>query len=825
LYQIFDGHQIIKISIRFCINIKWKRRILLMKWFHDLRISTRLLGSFFLVAIIAGIIGIIGIVNLRNADDVYKSVFGNYGSSQGKIGYVYGEFESTRATLRDLVYEKNPTKYKQYQDTISNSDAIVEKNIQEYGKTILTVKEKEHYDKLVKAIKDFKTTRDKVVDLVLQNKNDEAIKLLQESGDIVIAATKEIESNLKLNIDTGTTIVNEQVDKTQRTSMILIVIVLIAVIVAIILGLFISRNISKPIKKIVDAANKLAEGNVDIELNINTEDEIGILGKAFERITKAIDNLVEDSNTLVAAASEGNLDTRIDIKKHRGHYRKIVEGFNKTLEIVIEPINEADKVLQKMSVNDLTLEVKGEYKGNIKKLKDSINIVRTRLLSVQDALERLGNGDTSRLEEFEKIGGRSENDKLMPACTAALKSIRGIINEANTLANAAVDGDLNVRGNSNNFKGGYKEIIDGMNRTMEAIVKPINEASDVMQEMAKGDLAVSMDGDYDGDYAKIKNNLNTTIRSINSVLHDINNTSLQVATGSKQVSDSAIALSQGSTEQASSIEELTASIEEIASQTKQNAINADQANQLAVSAKNGAVSGNDQMNEMLKAMNDINEASSNISKIIKVIDEIAFQTNILALNAAVEAARAGQHGKGFAVVAEEVRNLAARSANAAKETTILIEGSIKKVDGGMELANQTASALSNIVEGVTKVTALVGEIAIASNEQASGISQVNQGIMQVSKVVQTNSATSEESAAASQELSNQAAMLKELVNKFKLSKISYGNNLSDINPEILRMLENMVSNKNEHIIKQGNTIQENVPAAKIVLNDGEFGKY
>jgi methyl-accepting chemotaxis protein len=289
-------------------------------------------------------------------------------------------------------------------------------------------------------------------------------------------------------------------------------------------------------------------------------------------------------------------------------------------------------------------------------------------------------------------------------------------------------------------------------------------------------------------------------------------------------------LSQGSTEQASSIEEITASMTQVSAQTKQNAANANQANQLALAAKENAVEGNGQMQGMVKAMAEINDSSSNISKIIKVIDEIAFQTNILALNAAVEAARAGQHGKGFAVVAEEVRNLAARSANAAKETTEMIENSIRKVEAGTEIANNTASALNKIVDGVAKAAELVGDIASASNEQATGIAQINQAISQVAQVVQTNSATAEESAAASEELSSQAELLKNAVNRFRLSKVKLNSGFDGgLNSDMIRMIENIVEKKKLHShsdkVKGDTAIKEISPKATISLEDNNFGKY
>ena len=343
-----------------------------------------------------------------------------------------------------------------------------------------------------------------------------------------------------------------------------------------------------------------------------------------------------------------------------------------------------------------------------------------------------------------------------------VKPIKNLTEVADKLA----IGDVNVAVHSD-----AKDEIGKLMASFETMIQNIRNQAITAEKIAAGDLSVQVAIQSENDL--LGNKLHELVERNHEVISNISTASEQVAAGSRQISDSSVSLAQGAMEQASAIEELTASIDEISNQTKHNAENANQANNLADAAKGLAQQGNTQMQEMLLSMNDINESSANISKIIKVIDEIAFQTNILALNAAVEAARAGQHGKGFAVVAEEVRDLAARSANAAKETTDMIESSIKKAEDGTKIAHETAQALTRIVDGVEKVAGLISDITESSNEQAMGIAQINQGIAQVSQVVQTNSATSEESAAASEELSSQAEVLKEQVRRFTLKSDKY----------------------------------------------------
>lgn len=610
-----------------------------MKWFYNLKISAKLLTGFVVIALIAGVVGVFGIVRLITIDNNYSAMYENNTKPLGNLAIVGMQFQRTRIYVRNVVLDNGNAK--EYIDNIEEFNKIISENIEAYKNGVSSKEEQNELDTLLVLLDKVKPGREKVISLASAGQIEEAYKvLIQEADPVAVAADEQINVMLDLNIDEGALTSQENTAQANSSVILMIAIVVIAVIISIGLGLFIARIISNPVKQMAQAADRLALGDVNVNVESNTKDEIGSLAKSFSAM--------------------------------------------------IENIRAQAMAVEKIAAGDLTVDVE------IKSDKDLLG---------------------KKLSEL--------------------------------------------------------------------------------------------------------------VRNNNEILLNISSASEQVAAGSKQVSDSSMVLSQGATEQASSIEQLTASIEEISSQTNLNAQNANQANELAESAKVNAVQGNSQMKEMLNAMEEINNASSSISKIIKVIDEIAFQTNILALNAAVEAARAGQHGKGFAVVAEEVRNLAARSAKAAKETTDMIEGSIKKTEGGTRIAKETAEALNKIVDGIEKVATLVNNIAVASSEQASGIGQINQGVMQVSQVVQANSATSEEGAAASEELSSQAALLKEMVSKFRLKQnVKSYSSADELSPEIMKMLEGMAE-KNRIGLDHVEKLHKEVAATKhtIALSDKEFGKY
>lgn len=774
-------------------------------------IGYRLLGAFTVLIALTIVVGIFGILSLRNIADLDKKMFETMTLPLHELGVMGESFEAIRGDIKDAIMsEHTPERQKHVDSIYANADLFIS-NLDSYKTTLFSDEGRQLEATVRSQFADYMEITKQAIVLAEEGRRGEATRLMNADGFLVRSS---IESEFARMAEIKLQAAQETVDNNSsiaRASEIFVVAVVGAsILVALIMAILVSLSITRPVGKTLKIIERMAKGHFDTRLNLKTGDQIGRMGHALDQfstlmqhgvfanmrriadgdvsmdfpklddndeITPALQTMVDsiremaaDTNRLVEAAVAGDLSVRANADKHSGEYRKIVEGINATLDAVVDPIEAASDFMNQMAEGRYDSLLENKHQGSYAKLIDDINKVVTSLNIMKSEMDELvenaigGNlshrADSSALQGNYAVIVGGVNDTL----DAVIKPVE----EASEVLSEMAIGNLEVRV-TGDYKGDHAKIKEALNATLVSLGGYIEEISTVLSEISRGNLALEIDRDYLGDFGQIKLALNLIITSLNSIIGEIRVAADQVAAGSKQVSQGSQTLSQGTTEQASSIEELTATITQIASQTRQNATSAGEANSLSAQARDNAKQGNSQMQRMIEAMNEISESSNSISKIIKVIDDIAFQTNILALNAAVEAARAGQHGKGFAVVAEEVRNLAARSAEAARETTLLIEGSIAKVGDGNEIADETAKSLEQIVVDVTRTAEIISNIAYASNEQASGLAQINEGVAQVSNVVQSNSATAEESAAASEELSSQAQLLNELTGRFQLS--------------------------------------------------------
>lgn len=556
--------------------------------------------------------------------------------------------------------------------------------------------------------------------------------------------------------------------QTVHTLRLMLFTAVMGLIVGFIIVHIIAKAITGSVRDVIVALGEVVKGNFNINLHTSRTDEAGLLIKNTKEVANTLQALINDMNHMSAQHDKGEIDVFLNSSKYMGAYGDVAEQINYMVQSHID--------IKKQVISVFTEIANGSFEAQLERqpgkrafLNESVDNMRANLKRVKTEVSRMiqdsVDGNLSeKIDETRYTGGWRE---IMTGLNQVADAINKPITEIDAVMTKLSQGKFETKV-TGHYKGSFMSIQESINKTIDILAFYISEMSRILSDIADGDLTQNIQRQYVGNFAEIKRSINSISRTLHKTMSEISAASDQVLAGAKQISHSAMELADGSTTQASSVEELSASMEQITQQTKYNAENASTANVLADDSASSAQKGNTAMQQMLEAMRQIRESSGSISKIIKDIQEIAFQTNLLSLNAAVEAARAGEQGKGFGVVAEEVRNLANRSQKSATQTTSIIEDSLSRIEAGVAMAQSTAESLDIIVSNASKVLTIINDIANASSEQNEAISEVSIGLEQISGVVQINSAVSQEAAAAAEELTSQAEVLKHLVEYFKL---------------------------------------------------------
>ncbi|MFL4619906.1 methyl-accepting chemotaxis protein [Stenotrophomonas maltophilia] len=696
-----------------------------MKWFQDLPIARKLAVGFTLTTLMTVVLGAFALVRLSEANAQLSAMASNDIPSVQYLGEVrsqLGEFRTYE--LAQLSMLDQPEKVADYNKRMDDTAAVVREQLAAYAKLPAGAKERELY-RAVQAdvdgyfaanakLREAATAGDGVV--ARQISDDQSRPLRRKAFEDLKALGAYSSSLMQGKIDNA--------NATHRNSMLAIIAaVVLLVVVAATLAVVISRAVTGPLGKAVNAIQAVARGDLSVTTQSTGKDEAGRMLAATAEMTAMLRRFSEQTQLMAQMHAGPDISHRIP-EDFPGVYGQLASGINTVIFEHLDAIVDAIEVLNQYATGNLA-------------------------------------PDARRLP-----GSRAILHESMDAAKASLLAINTQIQQ---LASAAAAGDFSQRGDAQRFDHDFRVMIEQLNSMMQVADGNLGQLSQLLQSIAAGDLTARMDGQFNGVFARMRDDANTTVAQLTQIVGQIQASASSITLAAGEIASGNSDLSRRTEQQAANLEETAASMEELTSTVRQNAEHARQANQLAIGAHGVASQGGEVVGQVVTTMSAIEASSKKIAEIISVIDGIAFQTNILALNAAVEAARAGEQGRGFAVVASEVRTLAQRSAAAAKEIKGLIDDSVGKVAEGSSLVHQAGSTMGEIVASVQRVTDIMAEISAASQEQSAGIEQVNQTVVQMDETTQQNAALVEEATAAARAMEDQAVQLGEAVARFRLA--------------------------------------------------------
>jgi len=551
-----------------------------------------------------------------------------------------------------------------------------------------------------------------------QGNSEKAREMMLKTLDLSEKIAAVVNEHFEYNVQLGTKSAEQAVAAKHVSLVFSLVVAALTLLAVAAIGIFITRNLMKQLggepDRAADIANKIAAGDLSGKIEVKAGDETSLMA-AMKRMGDTIQALIAEMDRMSAEHDKGDIDVKVDESKFKGSFRAMAEGVN-------------NMVFGHITVKKMAIGCFAEFgRGN---LQAQIETLPGKKRFINEAIDQVR------------------------------ANIKALIDDAERLAQAAVEGRLTVRAEAGRHQGDFRKIIEGVNATLDAIVEPVTEVMRVLAALENGDLTQNIRADYRGMLGELKDSVNNTSDKLAQTIAEVRAAGENLASATAQVSSTAQSLSQASSEQAASVEETSASVEEMSASVKQNTENAKVTDGIAGKAAAEATEGGQAVIETVAAMKQI-------AKKIGIIDDIAYQTNLLALNAAIEAARAGEHGKGFAVVAAEVRKLAERSQVAAQEIGQVAQGSV-------DLAEKAGRLLDEIVPSIKKTSDLVQEITAASEEQSVGTGQINTAMSQLSQITQQNASASEELAATAEEMSGQADQLQKLMSFFKVGDGNHG---------------------------------------------------
>jgi len=721
------------------------------------------------------VVAVFGIINVNRISDHISVINNQNVVPLNNLVSMTHYFDTLRSYLRDAVITPDPAKTQEHLATVGRLyEQLVEisndylRHMERNG--ITTGDEYRTISIFTAALPGAAEIVGKVAERAAANDQETALRIIEEE---CVPYNTRLSDYLTLlavhNRDQSQVMADAAASTASNALAVMTSTTIVSVIVLLILIMLVIQSITKPIRRLLDASEKLKNGNLNINFDTSAKDEIGELARSLGSVTGTLNSILGDINHMYSRHDEhGDVSYMIDTGKFNGSYKEVAAGVNQMVSSYIKICEDILSAMEHIANGDMMVKLP-QYKGEKADINKSVNKVIATIKNIADTINTLAkagvDGKLNAKADVSKFNG--EWAVIAGELNGLMEAFGGATNETVMALDELSKGNFSHRITSS-YQGEYDKIKQAVNNTGEFVDSYIEEVSEILGHITKGDLTRSITREYKGDFTSIKTSINNITQTLRDTIKNIMSASDQVSSGSSLISQSAITLAQGASEQTVSIQELTDNINEINNQTHKNSQNAQQATALANTSKNNAETGNTEMSALLTAIDGIKSSSDQIGKIIKTIEDIAFQTNLLALNASIEAAHAGDHGRGFAVVAEEVRNLANKSNAAAKETSNLIAESIARVTEGTDRANDTAASLSEIVKNVDEVADVINKIHEASEQQTASINNISTGIRQITQVVQSNSATSQESAASSEELNSQADTLKELIGFFRI---------------------------------------------------------